>query len=574
VLVTTRIVHRPARTIHPPVGQGSRQIEAPPTLPDEQGGGNQLMAILPMVGMMGSLTLMTVMRNPAFMGLGAVMLVVAVLAGAGMLLSRRGQVGRQRRNQRERYLDYLEELRENLGREEREIRTQARLLDPPPEALYDVVRDPTRLWERRRRHPDFLKVRIGTGYMPGDPLVLGEQGSALTPTDPFMASEAKAAIRRFETMPDMPLTVPLDIAGNVSVIGAREDVMRLMRSLLLQVTVFHAPGDIAIAVAHAGARTAEWDWLRCGSSTFRRDGGVNARLIAPTPLRLGALLSDDLRQRSDFAAEIRRGMGKREAYRLMRRLLVVHDTHGEVADELIRPDEGLSPQDLGTTVIHLVADQIAEPGEVSVRMTVAGDQVRVEDLRGETPMVLTCTVDDVSDPMMSGLARMLAPIRLSRESLEEEAHAGNVDFTSLMNVDDPSDLDMRRLWAPRTERTFLRVPIGGPADHPRPQGVGPAGHGAARPVRGGHRIRQERDAPDAGARARRLASAGPGQHGAGRLQGRRDVRAVRGPAARRGRHHQPGGRRRPDRTGLLQPRRRGTAPPAGPQGRRQHRQHR
>jgi S-DNA-T family DNA segregation ATPase FtsK/SpoIIIE len=461
--VTTRIVHRPARTVYPPAGQGTRQVEAPPTLPDGQGGGNQLMAVLPMVGMMGSLTVMTVLRNPAFMGLGAVMLVVAVLAGGGMLLSRRGQLGRQRRAQRERYLDYLEELRENLGKEEREIRVRARLLDPPPEALYDVVRDPTRLWERRRQHPDFLKVRIGTGFMPGDTLTLGEQGSALTPTDPFMASEARAAIRRFEVMPDMPLTVPLDVAGNVSVIGAREDVMRLMRSLLLQLSVFHAPTDVAVAVMHGGTRSGDWDWLKWLPHVLdehRRDGRVNARLIAPTPLRLGALLADDLRQRSDFAAEIRRGMSQRDALRLVRRLVVVHDTHGEVADELIRPDEGLAPQDLAATVIHLVADQVAEPGEVSIRMRVSGDQVTVEDLRGETPMVLTGTVDDVSGPMIGGLARMLAPIRLSRESLEEDAHAGSVDFTSLMNVDDPGDLDVRRLWAPRTERNFLRVPIG------------------------------------------------------------------------------------------------------------------
>jgi S-DNA-T family DNA segregation ATPase FtsK/SpoIIIE len=461
--VTTRIVHRPARTVHPPAGPGTRQVEAPPTLPDGQGGGNQLMSILPMVGMMGSLTMMTVLRNPAFMGLGAVMLVVAVLAGAGMLLSRRGQTGRQRRAQRERYLDYLEELRESLSRSEREMRVRARLLDPPTEALYDIVRDPTRLWERRRRHTDFLRVRIGTGSMPGDPLTLGEHGSALAPTDPFMASEAQAAIRRYERMPDMPLTVPLDIAGNVSVIGAREDVMRLMRSLLSQLAVFHSPTDVALAVMHGGDRSPHWHWLKWLPHVLdplRRDGAVNARLIAPTPLRLGALLADDLRQRADLATEVRRGVGNRDALRLVRRLVVVHDTHGMVADELVRPDEALTPEELAATVIHLVADQVDEPGEVSVRMTVSGDQVVVEDLRGEEPTTLTGTVDDVSAATMSGLARMLAPIRLSRESLLEEVDAGSVEFTSLMNVEDAGDLDVRRLWAPRSERAFLRVPIG------------------------------------------------------------------------------------------------------------------
>ncbi|MDN3356857.1 type VII secretion protein EccCa [Actinomadura sp. DC4] len=461
--MTTRIVHRPARTVFPPAGPGTRQVEAPPTLPDGQGGGSQLLSVLPMVGMMGSLTMMTVLRNPAFMGLGAVMLVVAVLAGGGMLLSRRGQVGRQRRAQRERYLDYLEELREELARTERETRVRARVLDPPPEALYDVVRDPTRLWERRRRHDDFLKVRIGTGSVPGDPLTLGEHGSALTPTDLFMASEARAAIRRYETMPDMPLTVPLDIAGNVSVIGAREDVLRLVRSLLVQLSAFHSPTDVAVAVAYGGARSPDWEWLKWLPHVLdplRHDGGVNARLIAPTPLRLGALLADELRRRGDFATEIRRGIGQRESLRLVRRLVVVHDTHGEVADELVRPDETLSPQDLAATVIHLVADQVAEPGEVAVRLKVTGDRVEVEDLRGETPVRLSGTVDDVSAPMMGGLARMLAPVRLSRESLKEEIDAGPVDFTALMNVEDPGDLNVGRLWAPRTERAFLRVPIG------------------------------------------------------------------------------------------------------------------
>ncbi len=82
-----------ARTVHPLTAPEPRQVEAPPTLPEGGGTGAQVMAILPMVGMMGSLTIMTVLRNPAFIGLGAVLLVVAVLAGGALLLSRRGQVG-------------------------------------------------------------------------------------------------------------------------------------------------------------------------------------------------------------------------------------------------------------------------------------------------------------------------------------------------------------------------------------------------------------------------------------------------------------------------------------------------
>ncbi|TDQ52274.1 type VII secretion protein EccCa [Actinorugispora endophytica] len=462
--MTTRIVHRPARTVYPPPQQDPHEVEAPPTLPDGNAQGGQLMTLLPMVGMMASLTIMMVLRNPAFMALGALVLVVAVIAGVGMLFSRRGQAARQRRNQRELYLEYLEELREELGERERRAHAHARLLDPPPEALYDILRDPTRLWERRRRDRDFLRVRIGTGHMPGRPLRLAERGSALTPNDPFMLSEARAAIRRFETVPDMPLTVPLDMVGNVSVIGAREDVLRVVRAVVAQLGAFHAPEDAALAVMHPAARAADWDWLKWLPQVLdqqRRDGGVSARLIASSPAKLGALLSDELRSRTDFAAEVRRGMGKREAYRMMRRLVVVHDTHGGVASELVRPDDAVSPAALGATVVHLVADQVEEPGDVSIRLTVSGDQVRVEDLRSDDPRTFTGTVDDVSAATLTGLVRMLAPLRLSQESIEETAASGgSVDFTTLMGVADPGSMDVRRLWAPRSERAFLRVPIG------------------------------------------------------------------------------------------------------------------
>ncbi|RFS85890.1 type VII secretion protein EccCa [Actinomadura spongiicola] len=462
--MTIRVVHRPARTILPPPEPEPRLIEAPPTLPEEGAQGNQVLMILPMVGMMASLAIMTVLRNPAFMVFGAVLLVVAVLAGAAMLLSRRGQVSRQRRAQRERYLEYLETLREELAAWEAAERARARVLDPPPEALYDIVRDPTRLWERRRRQPDFLRVRVGTGFMPGAPLDLGEQGTALTPTDPFMLAEARAVMDRFRSAPDMPLTLPLDMAGNVSVVGTRQDVLRLMRALLAQFAAFHSPQDVAVAVACGADRAADWDWVKWLPHVLdrhRHDGGAPVRLIAPSPLRLAALLADDLRERTDFAAEVRRGLGRRDSFQLLRRLLVVHDTHGEVAADLVRPDETVPPADLGATIVHLVADQRQEPGDVSVRIRVDGDRVEVEDLRDPAGAAMAGTVDDVPSGMLVGLTRMLAPLRLSRESAEESAaEGGEIDFTALWGVDDPAELDVSRMWAPRSERAFLRVPIG------------------------------------------------------------------------------------------------------------------
>ncbi|WP_431986077.1 type VII secretion protein EccCa [Streptomyces griseoflavus] len=470
--MTLRIVHRPARSTRPVEPARPRSVEAPPNLPEGK-TGNAATALLPMAGVMGSVVMMTVIRNSRFAVVGAVVLVFALLAAVALFVSQRGKAQRTRRTQRERYLEYLEELREELGAAERRLRDAERELNSPPEALYDLVRDPARLWERRRRDADFLRVRVGLGDVPAPEPVIQQSGSGgvLTPPDPFMLNEARALQRRFSTATDTPLTVPLDRAGNVSVIGEREDVLRVVRALLAQTAVTHAPDDVALALAVPGERIAEWQWAKWLPHVLDpqgHDGPVAARRIAPDLGQLAGLLRHELGRRSAYAAEVRRGLADRKALRLTDRLLVVADAHGEPAAELPRPDSAVGLPEMGITVVHLLREQVHEPDEVSVRVTVHGGRVTVEDLRpsaaeGATAPLAAAegTVDPVTAAGAEGIARLLAPLRLSPESVAEGSPVtGPVDFPALLGVADPADLDLSALWKPRNERDFLRVPIG------------------------------------------------------------------------------------------------------------------
>jgi S-DNA-T family DNA segregation ATPase FtsK/SpoIIIE len=68
-------------------------------------------------------------------------------------------------------------------------------------------------------------------------------------------------------------------------------------------------------------------------------------------------------------------------------------------------------------------------------------------------------LDDAPAALLEGLARRLAPLRLSADSYDGHRHpAGNL--AELLGVTDPTGFDRRRLWRPRPERDFLRVPIG------------------------------------------------------------------------------------------------------------------
>ncbi|MEU0817195.1 type VII secretion protein EccCa [Streptomyces mirabilis] len=462
--MTQHLVHRPARSTRPlPLAQ-PRTIEPPPNLPEGK-IGNAATALLPMAGVISSVVMMTVIRNSQFAALGAIVLVFALLGAVALFLSQRGKAQRTRRTQRERYLEYLEELRDELGTGERERRRQSQLLNPPPEALYDLVRDPARLWERRRQDADFLRVRVGTGDVPVQELVVGQNsaGGVMTPPDPFMLNEARALQNRFATATDSPLTVPLDRAGNVSVVGDREGVLRVARALLIQAAVTHAPDDVAVALGIPGDQLTAWEWAKWLPHVLdpsEHDGPVAARRIAPSLAQLAALCRDDLRQRASYAAEVRRGLSDRDALRMTGRLLVVSDEYGETAVELPRPDTAVDLPDMGVTVLHLLEQRVHEPDQVTVRITVEGDRITVEDLR-ETSTVAQGSSDAVSVAGAEGLARMLAPLRLSAEPAGEGTPvSGPVDFPGLLGIDDPAALDIERLWAPRSERAFLRVPIG------------------------------------------------------------------------------------------------------------------
>ncbi|MEU1037112.1 type VII secretion protein EccCa [Streptomyces sp. NPDC005907] len=461
--MTQSLIHRPARSTRPLAPAGPRTVEPPPNLPEGK-LGNAATALLPMAGVMGSVVMMTVIRNSQFAALGAMVLVLALLGAVALFLSQRGKAQRTRRAQRERYLEYLEELREEFGAAERERRRLARVLNPPPEGLYDLVRDPARLWERRRQDPDFLRVRVGTGDVPVQELAIdSNSGGVMTPPDPFMLNEARALLARYSVASDCPLTVPLDRAGNVSIVGDREGVLRVARALLIQTAVTHAPDDVALALGVPGERLADWEWAKWLPHVLdpqEQDGPVAARRIAPSLPQLAALCRPELDRRASYAAEVRRGLSGRDALRMTSRLLVVSDEYGETAAELPRPDTVVELPDMGVTVLHLLERQVHEPDRVGVRIRVDGEQVTVEDLR-EPSAPAQGTADAVSPAGAEGLARLLAPLRLSAESAAEGTPvSGPVDFPGLLGVEDPAALDMARLWAPRGEREFLRVPIG------------------------------------------------------------------------------------------------------------------
>lgn len=461
--MSTRMVHRPARMARPMSAPDALVLDPPPQLPDGRSAMG-LQALLPMAGAGVAMSMMMFLRGSGFAALGAVVMVAALAAAGAMYLTQLGKAGRQRRAQRERYQDYLEELRDQLRETEQRLREEASLLDPPVNRLLDVIRSPARLWERRRADIDFLHVRLGVGALPVRPIELREQSTPTNPLDPFMRHEARSLIRRFALTPGLPLRVNLDCAGDVSVITPNHaEAVALARAILVQVATFHAPDDVTLAVITTPERARDWRWARWLPHLLDRTSigpsGPNPLLVT-TAQTLVELLREDLEERATSALKsFRHGVGRAEA-KARPRLLVIDDAHGELARVLASPDQTVGLASLGVTVVHLLADRLHEPGDVSRRITVDGDSVTLEDLSASPAVTVRGTLDDAPGPLVEGLARSIAPLRLSADSYDDGTGTPPADFPELLGLSDPGDLDLASLWRPRGERDFLRVPIG------------------------------------------------------------------------------------------------------------------
>ncbi|MFC8039023.1 type VII secretion protein EccCa [Paenarthrobacter sp. NPDC057355] len=475
--MTTRIVHRPARTTLPERIPEAAQLDAPPQLAGGAGGMN-LLALVPMLGAATSVTVMMLFRGSSLAGIGAIMMVATVLASVVLMFSQRGKATRQRATKRRLYMDYLRRRRADFEAEEHLARAAANAAHPPVDRLVQrVVNDPHRLWERRRTSPDFLMTRFGTGSVPRRPIMVQDSGDAVEQPDAFMLSEAEQLRQRFGTNPDMPLTLPLAAVSDVSIVGDRETALMVCRSLVCQLASAQSPEDVELAIVVDDPELEEWEWTKWlphlqDRATLRRAG---------SPAQLAALLESSLGTRLTALSSAARNFQQVPADALPR-LIVISDLPGRNAGNMPGVPADLPLSKLAVTRIHVLAEQQHEPERVDLRLMVSPEALTMEATA--TGQVTHGVADHVSAVIAESVARALAPLRLSELSHEFGEHKSSRSYAEALGLSDYTAEAMLELWKSQRGPDFLRVAIGEDEDgtpvhldlkEPAQQGMGPHG---------------------------------------------------------------------------------------------------
>ncbi len=457
--MSTVIVRRRPRRPAPVVPEGVLDVPAPPEIAQVTASRwGQLLSLLPLLAG----TVATALLFAGQHG-GVYAYVVGGVFGVsslGMLATNFGSGGGQPKKAemmaaRREYLRHLAALRRRIRDTADRQRTGLHYRHPEPTALWSTV-DSHRLWERRPGDADFGVVRVGLGPQSLATELIPPVSRPAEELEPTTARALRAFLDTYAVVPDLPVSVAVRGFSRLYVRGPLDPARALVRALLAQLTVFHAPGEVIVAVVAGPDRRPDWDylkWLPHALHPDRVDRLGPRRLVAGTGVELEELLGDLITNRPRFSPSAEAGAPQ---------LVIVLDGADLTGAQHLTADGGLQ----GVALIDLdsPAPRLLDQATLALTVDAAGG------LRGTSADDRTevGTADQLPLSVAQALARQLAPLRLAATGTRADAPlAGDLDLAELLGIGDPDRYEATRGWAPRPNRDRLRTPIGAGADgHP------------------------------------------------------------------------------------------------------------
>ncbi|MFV0426173.1 MAG: type VII secretion protein EccCa [Beutenbergiaceae bacterium] len=445
-------VAQPDRLQPPTAPGGSIELQAPPELVKPEGGGGALMSVIPMLGSVGSIALISFSAgggSPTRMIMGAGILVASLGFVAVNLLRQRTQHRERVTTSRREYLAYLSDLRDSVRNAARRQRRVAAWHFPDPATLALLAQDGVRVWEREREDERRLCTRLGMGQAPLCIELVPPETGPLAQLDPVAASAAHRFLLTHGEVADLPMHLDLTGFARLEIAGPDGPARALTRAIALHMATFVAPADLQIAVLSDEARLDDWEWLKWlphSWATKESDQVGRRRLVVTDPDELIDLLTITARGPFSLAADPQ-----------FPHVVLIVDTSAK-----LDPDHPALRSRQGVTIVELPRTWAEVVDPATARLLIRGDadghQLELQRLGQAvttlTPDALSCTEAEAGARRLTRYAQMGADGESSRPSQQ------SAELVDLLDLGDVRDLDVGQSWAPRSVRDWLRVPLG------------------------------------------------------------------------------------------------------------------
>ncbi|MCE5290886.1 MAG: type VII secretion protein EccCa [Nocardiaceae bacterium] len=458
--MTTEGFVRRKRLGGPRQPSGELNLQAPPEVPRKV-PANLFLVLLPGVMLVAMIGMMAVvftagggsaLRNPV-----AWMFPMMMIMSMGAMLfggfgRGNGKPAAELNEERKDYLRYLGRVRKDVIETEDRQRAALTWVHPAPSRLVPVTAT-QRMWERRPDDADFCHVRVGSGSQRFGLRLVAPETGPLDDLEPVSMVALRRFIRTHSIAHNMPTAVALRGFPVIGVGGEPEPVRALVRAMVLQLCMFHAPDHVALAIICKDPDGPDWQWAKWLphlQHPERSDVLGPIRMFYPSLAEFEADHDADLVERGRWGRNAPPQTDKRQW------IVLIADGHVTGQERLI-VDSGID----GVAVIDLAAPERGLAAREGLELVVAKGMVGVKKASGVEQFA---AVDAASLPLAEVVARRMARYKLSTAAqlvdLTLDSEPTDPGLMRLLGVRDAAAIDPATVWRERSARDRLRVPIG------------------------------------------------------------------------------------------------------------------
>jgi len=456
--------NRPPRIL-PTLSKESVEIPSPPQLPHEPGAFSWLGILLPVGGMLLMVVLMVVVVGGGG-GISFLMFLPMMLAGYVVTYV---TFRSQKKDFKEKLAGGKQEYAQQLQKTENHLyslreREQAALRSENPDletCLRLATEADPRLGERRPADPDFLRPRLGIGYLP--------TSISITPAEVKNSSQelskelefAKTLPEKFARVPDVPITGRMAHTGPVGLAGKRTDTLSVARSMVCHLVTHHWFSEVQVAALGEPNNLQDWAWLGMlphASKAFDWKA-AKLRFSDPNSCKIFLELETELKRREQIL-EARKMVAGDSASKTppLPCIVVVLDSFPM---EFSHPGLDLllkSGQALGVYALFLTEDAAKIPGECGAVVEIHQGNLSYKE-SGLESVRIDCKPDQCSPASAESIVRALSRVDWSeKEDLSQPP--AMVTFLQMLAVSKVEDLPIEKWWNDGSPFGFLQSPIG------------------------------------------------------------------------------------------------------------------
>ena len=364
---------------------------------------------------------------------------------------KKARIQNEQRRQ-ERYLAYLDNVRDEI---KRKCREQSEILEEnlitPEECANRIAEQKTNLWERMLGQSDFLRLRLGRGDQPVDADIKYAE-KKFSMEDDNLQDAMMSLGAESKQLTNVPISVSLVEHTTVGVSGSYAESVRMVKSMILQMIALHSYDELKIMLITDEADAAEWDFVRFIPHFWSDDRSTRFYATNADEVKeLSAYLEKNVVSREDMP---------NEDYTVFSTYYVIISTSKTLTESCEALQQLMDFKNNRAFSVLLVTQRMKDlPKETKLVISLDGEKSRMFDRDDTSGQVHVFTPDQVNEAMFDALSEDIANIRLDLNS-NRYTMPSMLTFLEMFHVGKIEHLNALSRWKENNPTISLQTPVG------------------------------------------------------------------------------------------------------------------